>query len=618
MSEPVSACRGARVTLLEVSLDVCSNVFGEAPCTATGEPCYQTWATCKDQCNFNCTTKSFWFSDCELPPHLAQSYTANINSVSSNPTTLSIGTTFSTRGRIVIEFQDAPHNDIGFDPYHADRHVIPIRCAEDMPGTLWGRLTQRVKFWENRRATVYHGYCDQPLCDFTKEAYFIDSVDGPSAGGTVTMNLKDPLILADDKAAKCPRAESLKVATTVIGNEFEFPMRLGTALDGLPSGAGATDNPFTEVGAYLLENNYLAGDPDQDLAIVQTQHVCIGNEVMRVRPEINNATPQGWNLVLMERGACGSEIRAHDVNATITRAETFSDMHVADVVLRLLTECATIEDVAIACCTDEQPNLIDFDSFESYRCANPLARICETVICKPVGVTTLLNELSEQFLFFLFYDSATGKIRMQGLAPVCEADVFTIKECWHVVKDSFSTKRGDGPYNQITYLHDTINCAQGLSDSNLSSATVTVTADALKEPCDRREYKSRREKEIKSRWIGPCNTFLARANGERWLRLRRCRVESVTIDVTFDVGKCIEYGGFARIEHDRLQSASGGPREQLFMLTGKHNVKDCTRLTFEQSPFDGTVAPCFGCDEPCATVAVLEDECANDDCVGVW
>ena len=615
MATAAVGCRDQRVTLVEVILDVCGQTFGQGGCTATGEACYNNWNNCKDQCNFECKTQSYWFSTCILPAHLGTAYTPNIVKVDSNPTTLEIGSTFSTRGRINVTFQDDSHNDQGFDPYWP-RGAIPI-CAEDMPGTLFGRWIQRVKYFENRKVNVYHGYCDQQLCEMIKESYFIDKISGPSAGGSVTFNLKDPLILADDKNAQCPSAETRIVATQIIGSEYPLAFSLGVNLDGY-----ATDNadakPYSEVGKYILKNNYLLGDEDQDAFFARLRHVKVAKEILEVRAEVNNATPRGWNLVLLDRAVCGSTLGPHNSGVALSPGETFENIHVADAVCRMLTDCSDLQDIAVACCADVESSLINFESIEAFRCASPLAFISKALVMSPTGLTTLLDELSDQFLFFLYYDSATGKIEMVNLAPPpCDIQVPTITEC-QIVGGSFSVRPSDDRYNQIVYLYDTVDCSQKISKDNTASAIASVSADSLKSACDRREYKTRKTKTIISRWIDAQNCYLATANGERWLQLRACPPDQVTIDVSFEIAECINMGGFARIHHSKLQSMTGGYQENLFMLKGKSNVGASYRLVFERTAFDGKVAPYFNCDTECPTMVIVPEDCPTNECIGVW
>lgn len=55
------------VTLVIITLDFCGRTFGVAPCTATGEPCYNTFHTCKDKNAYLKTTRDYEFSSTDVP-----------------------------------------------------------------------------------------------------------------------------------------------------------------------------------------------------------------------------------------------------------------------------------------------------------------------------------------------------------------------------------------------------------------------------------------------------------------------------------------------------------------------------------------------------------------------
>lgn len=599
---------------MELELDVCANTFSQAPCTAAGEPCYNTWNTCRDKANFTCATRSLLFSTCRLPQHIGGSnYFPNILSITESPTRLRLGQTITTRGRIDVTLQDAANTDQYLDPYWP-RGAIPI-CPEDMPGTLFGRLFARHKFLENRRVVIHRGFSTKPLCDFRREVYFIDSYSGPDSEGRVQIRLKDPLILAEDKAAQCPTPIDRLAATQVAGNEYRKPFQLGVALDAIDDDPDDDEEllPYAQIGNFLLSENYLAGDPRQDAFFARARHVCVGSEVLEVRGEINNAAPRGWNLRLVARASCGSELKSHDVDAKMVVAETFENMHVADALLRLLLECSEIQDIAVACCEDEPEELIDFDSFEALRCSSPLNYIQKAVICKPVGVTKLMDELSEQFMTFVYWDRKSGKIKAQPLRPPdCNQTVNVIEECSIVGTINMLTP---GPqYNQITYYVDPIDCSKPVSKENSGSSITSITGDALNEPCDRRERKSRSAQELISRWITPGNSYIATAMGERKLLMNKCKPAPISLQLLREQADCFELGGFARIHHDMFQSVTGEFSDEYFLITGEVSKEEgCVELTLERVPFDGTLAPCLNCDTDCPTRASIVPPCN-----GIW
>lgn len=608
-----TGCRDQRVTLIEVIMDVCANVFNTNPCSAAGEPCYNTFNTCRDHCNYACEPKSYIFTTCEVPPHLAIQYTPNVRSVSNSGTQLSLGKTFSTRGRISIDFDDIPHNDLGFDPYWP-RGAIPI-CPSDKPGTLLGRWIARTEYFQNRRVNVYDGYCDQALCEFTKRSYFIDSIAPSGDAGKVTMVLKDPLILVSDKAAVCPSNDARLVAPRIEGNEFPLEFLLGGALD---NNEGEDDQPYSQIGQFLFQDNYLAGDPAQDLFFTRLTHVCVGSEVLRVQPEINSAVPQGWNVRLLERATCGTEISAHKIGDQVSAAETFNKQHIADVICRLLTECSEIQEIALACSGDVE-EIIDFESFEAYRCARPLNYTGEVIICKAEGITTLLDQISEEFLLFLYYDPDMGKIRILDFAPPdCDAEIETIDEC-EMQKNSLSLRRDTDWNNVVSIYYDITDCSKSLSKSNSNSLAIRVDSDTLRSPAERRKFRARNNKEIVSRWFDSCNSFLPKTMAERRLQLDGTPGLTATIGVKYDKGECFNYGQYVRLNHARIQDIHGEPSTDLWYVTGKSVQGSFTSMTLRRTPFDNGIVAGFNCDTSCPTIAVeVPDDCAVVDCNGVF
>lgn len=610
-------CHEQRVTIAEFILDGCGLTFSEGACSGTGVPCYNTFNTCPVKCDFECAAQRFWFTDCPtVPPQIVPQYVANIVSVSATPTTLEIGKAFSTRGRVKLCMRDAPHNDSGFDPYRNERHdVIPI-CPEDMPGTLLSRWIQRVKYFENRRVNIYSGYTDQALCDFTKQSYFIDRVEPAGSNGLVCFNLKDPLILADNKNAQCPRQENKLLATQSVGAEFPFPFTLAAQLDGLNDPDSEEQSfPFAQVGGFLLDNNYLLGDPQQDKCFTNLRHVCIGNEILEVRAVVNNATPRGWNIQLVNRGACGSEIDEHRAGEQIRLAETFEKQHIADVICRLLSDCAEIEEVAAICCGEEHDALIDYNSLIQLRCEMPMAYVSR-IVCESTGITTLLNELSEQFLFFLHFDSTIDRIKFQAFRPPdCDQPIPCIRLCDY--EAGMTVGISDERYNEIAYLHTPVDCSEDVDAQNSAVADITLQADALNEPCARRTWKTRRRKQIESGWIDGCNAYLAKANAERWAMVRECPPETVRISTSFRVGNVIELGSFVNLEHPQLQDIHGNPTQDLFFVKSKTTNSDCTQLQLERAAYFNDVVPCFDCDSDCAFALEPADDCEGQ-CTGVW
>lgn len=116
--------------VLELDMDSCANVFGQAPCTATGVPCYNTFNTCKDRPNFIKTVKTYKFGSrgLSVPGELVRPY---ITSVSTAPTEIKPGTGLSIRSKTQINLTDETDNDAEMDPYVGSRAILFRRDWDD-------------------------------------------------------------------------------------------------------------------------------------------------------------------------------------------------------------------------------------------------------------------------------------------------------------------------------------------------------------------------------------------------------------------------------------------------------------------------------------------------------
>lgn len=138
------------VKLAVLQLDYCGRAFGVAPCTGSGEPCYNTWHTCKVRSAYLRGTKDYEFTSTEAPlpfpgprPYL--------KSVTPLPT--EIKDTLTVTGRLKVDLLDDPDTDIGIDPYVTQRATWPA-----IPGTYFKKLLARNPNYKTRTLEYYEGY----------------------------------------------------------------------------------------------------------------------------------------------------------------------------------------------------------------------------------------------------------------------------------------------------------------------------------------------------------------------------------------------------------------------------------------------------------------------------
>ena len=622
INEPQDCFVDQPIFIAEIVLDQCENQFGQAPCTATGDPCYNTWATCKDPCNFikDCNGKSFWFSSCEVPKQL-QLY--NVlpwvieSTITTIPTKALIGETFSTQGGGSFCVLDLPHTDQYFDPYWP-RGAIPI-CPEDMPGTLMARWLRRVKIFEGRRINIYRGDCSMmDLCEFARETYVLEQPTGVSKDGRICFQYKD--ILSVTRNAVVPRGTPKLVSTTV-GGPAQGLLPLGVDMDGVPTDSQPGADPYQSIGALALQGNYVRGDLDQDTCLMGIKHIQVDSEIVGVNPVSINAIPSGWNFNINERGACGSQIAPHKRGTQVKLCRTFPcGMHKAMVVCEILEE-TQVSDVFVLCCNDEPRQLINFDSFREYICCHPYDVLTEdVVICEPESAKKLLDELASEMLFLLY--PKAGTIQMQSLKPPCDlGDVIEIEECM-TVQNSFNIPddiRGGASFTTVRYgVRDWSKSAT--SKDNFIAAQVYTLEDAFLKTCEKNGWLFNNPFEITSRWIGIRGEYQAQTAAERLLLFKSCPQPPAEFQVLKYVADCLEFGQYAILSQDEVQGTDGQSSADLWLINGiwPNELGTCYNISALRLPYTLDQFKQLTCDGECAFIFGSITDACDPDCVAVY
>jgi hypothetical protein len=158
-SANLSAASRVPVTLVRVTLDWCTNSFGVAPCTASGEPCYNTYHTCKARAAYLKGSRVYEYCSANAPVPWPgpRPY---VKAVTYLPT--EITNTVTVTGRIKVELLDEPDCDVGVDPYLARRSSVQ--------GTYWKKLLARNPNYRGRTLDVFEGFLGDPFSEFRQRA----------------------------------------------------------------------------------------------------------------------------------------------------------------------------------------------------------------------------------------------------------------------------------------------------------------------------------------------------------------------------------------------------------------------------------------------------------------
>lgn len=207
------------IWLLKVTLDQCSNTFGEAPCTATGRPCYYSYPTCKDRDHYVKGSRVLYFSNRAGAPVVRAH--PQIQDVEDKETKLDPINTLTTVGQCRITLQDMPPL-----PWSCpDKTYDVTKNNFEVAGTFLKNLFSRNPNWRGRPAEVYLGLRGQAVASYKRMFYgYLDNLE--YEGTQVRIVIKDALKKLD---VKLPLAQSsTNLLTTAYNNGATMYVTDGT------------------------------------------------------------------------------------------------------------------------------------------------------------------------------------------------------------------------------------------------------------------------------------------------------------------------------------------------------------------------------------------------------
>ena len=596
------------ICIVRLELPRCPHVFGQAPCTASGNQCYNTWETCQDKCNYECASNYIHFSSC-IADIRGFEYCAfpliNAQSIQRSRLTTEPGKSFSSQRYIRLSLSDAPTDGANLDPYWP-RGAIPIQTV-DSPGSLLGRLQKMYKYFEGYKAEVFTGFCSQHFSEFRREIYMIDefSISPDRCNGSGQLALIDPLAIAGD--ATCPSDTRCFAASEAVGNEQEVYPTLGIQLDGPVDNDNEENQPFFWVDSPILSQNFADYIEENQTKFQYLKYIQIGSEIMEVQVCINESVPQGYNVVLVDRGICGTEIAEHKAGSRVYFLMSIEDQHLTEVIERMLCECTDINGLLNLCCDEQQYAVIDRENFDAFQCANPYHRIPFRIFRKNESIRKNINELETLFQFTLYTDPECGAVRIRQ----CRKPNITGRtiSCCEIEKLTYTT--GDS-YQSIFVQHSPEDCSKAVSDENSLEADLFTTEDALREPCDRRESRKINTFELSTSWVTPANRYLLKANMHRFLKKYRCPMRDLRIRVSNETAQGIQEGDGIHVEHGSIQNVDGTyDTDSVFEVVEIAPGKEYTDICAVENPYNEDTQDCLT-DE--SVVIAAGEPCEDVEC----
>lgn len=478
------------IQIVEILQPICENVFGTAPCTATGTAdtkCYNTRATCQDTVNYalDATPLSLYFAKGNVVdagiagtpyifPALVSVSTAptRINLAGANPDASGLG----NRAICNIVLADFQHSDRIVDPYVDGRSWNPLSADR---GSFWSRWFTRNKYRQNIQIKIYEGYSGQTLAQMNVRTFFLERATSPDASGRVTFQGKDILARLEARKAQAPIASPglLYAGISAVATSIEV--------------ANAVEADYPATGTLRIDD-----------------------ELMTYTARATSAN--GITFTGVARGTDNTTAATHDVDAAVQECLRYTSQSIPTILEDLMTTYAGVASswLDTAGWTTEVSTYLSFYNLT-------------TIITEPTSVTQLVAEMQEQCLFNIWWDERDALVKLKAVRGVDE-DPPTITDAANIIAGTFSIQ--EMPRQRVSQawiyynLEDYLNADQK-SFAPFKSQYVAADLDSETDEL----YGSASIRKIWSRWI---DSDALAANSASKIVLRYVDVPSL---ITFEM-----------------------------------------------------------------------------------
>lgn len=480
------------VTFIEIDMDRCSRTFGVGPCTAAlsadvPRKCYNTFATCKAKEAFAAAPYTLRF--CENRPNLPKGevyfpflervsqITATVNIAGSDERMGPIG----RRATVRASFRDAPHNDLGLDPYREERisgaaqwDGVPV--VPGAKGTFFGRLRARWPHYSGRAFRILEGYLENGA--FTLEEarhHVLTDWIGPDQDGRVDIEGKDPLsALSDDRALWPPPSNGALAENIAAG--------VGVVATLTPAGIG-------------------------DLEYPASGRAKIGGEIL-------SYTRAGDLLTTTGRGLAGTQDATHSAGDTVQIVDFVDGERIDDFAARIALTRLPPELVPKV--TKWEPEVSRW---------MPSVRL-KTNLATPTGVGELLGSLAVLGVS-IFWDDVAQEMALKPNRPPDGDTVYKLTERDNLKAVKTEDRNGDR-LTQINFWTVQIDPTRG---ANSTGNYRRVSAFPDLEAMDSRAHGDQRVRNVLCRWFDEGADTVVSGLGRRLLARFKNAPRHLTVTV---------------------------------------------------------------------------------------
>ncbi len=512
------------ITVVELILDSCSNVYGTSPCTASvgvtgAQRCFNTYKTCQDTAHYVKASKTYKFTEESSFLPIGENIFPCITGVDIAPTQLD-PKGFAVSASVTVTLKDFPHHDRGIDPYVSTRAYNPSE-----QGTFFGKLRGRNTYLENRVLKVSTGYIDDNRVIYSQSrTYFIDHIEGPDANGTVKIIGKDALRFADSQKAKAPAQSSGVLAADISG--------VVTSLTLVPAGVGAS---YPSSGTVRIDDEV-----------------------------ITYASITGDTLNGLTRGTDGTVADTHDAAGKVQLCLRYTAQTIPYIINDLLTTYAGLDPLYIT--------LADWNVENS----NWLSTFTSTVLLtQPEGVKDLLEEIIESTGCLLWWDDIAAQVRFKVIAPpLPSSPPMAIDETANILTGSFTVT--DLQKERVSQVITYYSIKDGIADLKRENfRSVSIQVDTTGEGVN--AYGTVNAREILNRWV-PTDQLAAEI-GSRILGMRKETPRQIGFQL--DAKDALKTGDLVDVSSRLIQDTFGQALQIRYLVTETREIEVGSKYAYK-------------------------------------
>ena len=521
-----------RISIIEIDLPVCQNVYSQFPCTAPAaeEPCYNCRSTCKDLPNIDEQPETVYFSkpsdkikdirSAGGALGVEATIIENIESISYSPPELMLGKSIGVRSSLTVNFVDhrSPDTDNSGDKYVDQRDYDPYT-----QGTYFGKLRARYPYIKTLPVRWKQGSDAMAYADYDTRHFVLDATRGPDVNGSYSIIAKDILKLTDGERSVVPFVTGL---TTSVVFDAAYLGSIGTfADDGRP---------------FFLGDGY----------------VNLGNKEIA---QYVRSFPGGGTISidLVARAQFNTEAVDNSSGNSISlqECEYYDGAFPQIVMANMLISQAGVD-----------PSYISTAEWFTEWQAN-INRTYDFIFPRPEPVVNIINEILEQTASTMWWDNRAQQIRWQVLKkPVVQSLPYDDQS---IVKGSLNIRDDySGRVSRVFIYFGMINPLKNITDKdNYSTIVLRTELESEKFFGETPAYK-----EIYSRFIPSASVDTAERLGDLILQRFSFPPRRVAFKL-LNNGDYIEpvLGGAYKVKSFEMQDASGLEKVMDFQVTSVIN-----------------------------------------------